>query len=1120
MVTTYTPSVSSGTVKPISFSTTSLNHNPFKVLATQQHSVSTSVVALNTTVNKLYKDVKTDISSDSVDKRQDDLGEEKWRDEQSTADAKVIKLLKEISDGLKKGSGLLPNLPIPRVPGLPRAPGRGLPKVSPKGALGVAGKALGVLGLGTAAYSAMNMSDNDLAEYGGSAGLGGRLVAFTRKFADTATFGLSEKLSSTINESIEGTNIGDNIGRSVAVMFSLFDKGAAETLKNDPVISGLKSSVSDLAGNISKSSSAILGTTTAFLANAAGTVGDKAKELWNNLTGSPTTPATPKAPGSLNKATPPVPPVPTSFIEKGVNAARNVGTAVTGAVGDKAKELWNNLTGSPTTPKAPASHAPTPKVTKPATPSASGAPGHVSDGMLNLKESIHTSGYQNNFNKNKKHIIEASKLTGVDAGLLTSIALSESGMNEKAGADSSSAKGLFQFTKDTWSETLQTYGKKYGFGPSTSVFNARANAILGAEYVKYNSGRLKKFGHAIDPANLYFAHFLGSTGGPKFLRFLKEKPNEHAYKSFADASNSNPNIFFVNENRSKPRTFKQIYDLMLNNKIKKHSYADAVTEVRKEAGGGKISTAVDSTPVAPPKPATPAASKAVASAAVASTSAPKPAPASGSAGPVVTSGLLKSATAINDATKSKIQSGKLKLVANVGKKNTTKTGYDGRKDYFSYSGSVTPRSTAIGNLDSTVRHNLNNLAYEYKQATGSTLNVTTGARTYAQQKHFWDLYQAGKGNPANRPGYSLHEYGLAVDISPAQVKKAESLGLLKKFGFYRPLPNHPKEQQHIQPTSVAASALSKAGDTQVAPPPVKAKTPSTSTPPPAPTTTAGKAVQVAKDVAKATGVTAVATAVTQKVDDVKTGVMEDASKPAEERSGNMVLAALKSLGIDGLEPAEGEEGSLLQHAAKVVTDLASLGVGVTKNVMSNMMDPTLNQREAIDPGVPAYLSPTKVAPVKTFDTVVKDVVNKYNPLKSKVTTTSPTSPPTVATVSNPVDTVTAITAPVVNSVMKAVDAPAVTSPQVKVESTSVAPTPAPVAVTSTSVNSEMELPSMKSPEVQQSDAKIPESTASKGNDSTAPTSNAGQNNSKVTDSKDDLMIKSGELLLFNLGVFA
>lgn len=1072
MVTTYTPSVSSGTVKPISFSATSLSHNPFKVLATQQQSVSTSIVALNTTVNKLYKDVKTDISSDSVDKRQDDLGEEKWRDKQSTADAKVIKLLKEISEGLKKGSGLLPNLPIPRVPGLPKVPGRGLPRVSPKGALGVAGKALGVLGLGTAAYSAMNMSDDDLAQYGGSAGLGGRLVAFTRKFADTATFGLSEKLSSTINESIEGTNIGDNIGRSVAVMFSLFDKGAAETLKNDPVISGLKSSVSDLAGNISKSSSAILGTTTAFLANAAGTVGDKAKELWNNLTGSPTTPATPKAPGSPNTSTPPIPPASTSFIEKGVNAARNVGTAVTGAV--------------------------------------SAGIGYGAS-FLN-KSSIDKSGFKSNFDRNKGHIVAASKATGVDAGLLTSISLSESGMNEKAGANSSSAKGLFQFTGGTWKAMLDKYGAKYGLGAGTSVFNARANALLGAEYVKYNSNVLKKQGLAVDPANLYFAHFLGEGGGPKFLKQMQKTPNRYAYQDFTAASNANKNIFFVKENRSNPRTYRQIYDLMVNNKIKKHSYEDAVNEVRAMSGV--------KAPPAPPKPATPAASAAVASAAVASTSAPKPAPASVSTGPVITSGLLKSSTAINDATKSKVQSGKLKLVANVGKMNTAKAGYDGRKDYFSYSGSVTPRSTAIGNLDSTVRHNLNNLAYEYKQTTGNTLNVTTGARTYAQQKHFWDLYQAGKGNPANRPGYSLHEYGLAVDISPAQAQKAESLGLLKKFGFYRPLPNHPKEQQHIQPTSVAASALGKAGDTQVAPPPVKAQTPSTSTPPSAPTTAAGKAVQVAKDVAKATGVTAVATAVTQKVDDVKTGVMEDASKPAEERSGNMVLAALKSLGIDGLEPAEGEEGSLLQHAAKVVTDLASLGVGVTKNVMSNMMDPTLNQREAIAPGVPAYLSPTKVAPVKTFDTVVKDVVNKYNPLKSKVTTTSPTSPPTVASVSNPVDTVTAITAPVVNSVMKAVDAPAVTSPQVKVESTSVAPTPSPVAVTSTSVNSEMELPSMKSPEVQQSDAKIPESTASKGNDSTAPTSNAGQNNSKVTDSKDDLMIKSGELLLFNLGVFA
>ena len=1074
MVTTFTPTVSSTTVKPVSFSATSLSHNPFKVLATQQQSVSTSVVALNTTVNKLYSDIKADISSDGVDKRQEDLGEEKWRDKQATADAKMIKLLKEISEGLKGGSSILPNLPFSRTPKLPGAPGRELPKVSPKGALGVAGKVLGVVGLGSAAYSAMNMSDNELTEYGGNAGISGRLLAFTRKFADTATFGLSEKLSSTINDSIEGTNISDNIGRSVATMFSLFDKGAADALKNDPVISGLKTSVSELAGSISKSSSAILGTTTAFLANAASTVGGGVKDLWNKFTGNDKAPAqgTPVSPNtttSVSQTAPPKSPANTttpqsgSFLSRAIDTASNVASSATSAV-----------------------------------------TGAIS-GLATSGKTIAQGGFSKNFNQNKQHIANAAKATGVDAGLLTTFAVMESGLKADAGATTSGAKGLFQFIPSTWAAMLKMHGSKYGLGPRTSVYDPRANSLMGAEYVKYNANVLKKQGLSVNPLHLYFTHFLGEGGGPKFLKQMMKTPNAIAANVFSKAAKANKNIFYTKTGQ--PRSFKQIYDYLHNNKYVANSFEDAMNEARSLAGQAvqKVG-AVGSAVVAAVTPSKPSVSQTAPPKSPASSVTPSPASTSVPTGKLVTSGLLKSSTAINDNTLSQVKSGKLRMVANVGKINTTKAGFDGRKEYFSYSGTVTPRSQAINNLDPTVRNNLNNLAFEYKQATGTTLNVTTAARTYAQQKHFWDLYQAGKGNPANRPGYSLHEYGLAVDISPAQAKKAEEMGLLKKFGFYRPLPSHPREKQHIQPLSVAALPLAKTGDTQVAPPPTKEP----ATPSDTSTSTLGK-------VAKATGVTAVATAVTQKIDDVKTGVMEDASKPAEERSGNMVLAALKSLGIDGLEPAEGEEGSLLQHAAKVVTDLASLGIGVTKNVMSNMMDPTLNQREAIAPGVPSYLSPTKVSPVKTFDTVVKDVVNKYNPIKPKVVTVTPETPKVADSVTS---NITSAVAPVVTSAVKSVDTPVVTTPQVKVEQTTSSPTPTPVAIQSSAINSEMELPSMKSPEVTSSDAKIPESKVSKGNESSTPTSNSGQNNSKVTADKDDLMIKSSEVLLFNLGVFA
>jgi LAS superfamily LD-carboxypeptidase LdcB len=50
------------------------------------------------------------------------------------------------------------------------------------------------------------------------------------------------------------------------------------------------------------------------------------------------------------------------------------------------------------------------------------------------------------------------------------------------------------------------------------------------------------------------------------------------------------------------------------------------------------------------------------------------------------------------------------------------------------------------------------------KAMGIDLMVNSAFRTMNEQTRLWNLFQAGTGNTAARPGYSNHQNGIAVDI--------------------------------------------------------------------------------------------------------------------------------------------------------------------------------------------------------------------------------------------------------------------------------------------------------------------------------------------------------------------
>lgn len=90
------------------------------------------------------------------------------------------------------------------------------------------------------------------------------------------------------------------------------------------------------------------------------------------------------------------------------------------------------------------------------------------------------------------------------------------------------------------------------------------------------------------------------------------------------------------------------------------------------------------------------------------------------------------------------------------------------------------------------------MAIEYNQRTGRKVAINSANRTYAKQAAIYKKYGPRRAAP---PGRSKHESGVAIDINSPDAEKMIQLGLLKKYGFYRPY--MPKETWHIEPVEAS-----------------------------------------------------------------------------------------------------------------------------------------------------------------------------------------------------------------------------------------------------------------------------------------------------------------------------
>lgn len=123
------------------------------------------------------------------------------------------------------------------------------------------------------------------------------------------------------------------------------------------------------------------------------------------------------------------------------------------------------------------------------------------------------------WNKHRNAITSAAHRTNQPVDALAAFASIETTMGL-----SKDRKGLFQFVDRTWRDQVKRNGKKYGIRIGTPQTNARANALMAAEYMRENREYLeRKLGRTVSLSEIYMAHMLGTYGAEKMLKASNTK---------------------------------------------------------------------------------------------------------------------------------------------------------------------------------------------------------------------------------------------------------------------------------------------------------------------------------------------------------------------------------------------------------------------------------------------------------------------------------------------------------------------------------------------------------------------------------------------------------------------
>lgn len=178
-------------------------------------------------------------------------------------------------------------------------------------------------------------------------------------------------------------------------------------------------------------------------------------------------------------------------------------------------------------------------------------------------------------------VANASAQTGIDFNYLMNQARIESSLDPNARAQTSTAAGLFQFTKQTWLATVKEHGAQHGLAWAADAisrapdgryavsdpslresvldlrFEPEAASNMAAELASDNHNYLAdRLGTKPQDVDLYLAHFLGAAGAARFLEAHQANPDAEAASLLPSAAAANRTIFYDRDGQ--PRSLDAI----------------------------------------------------------------------------------------------------------------------------------------------------------------------------------------------------------------------------------------------------------------------------------------------------------------------------------------------------------------------------------------------------------------------------------------------------------------------------------------------------------------------------------------------------------------------------------
>jgi hypothetical protein len=188
---------------------------------------------------------------------------------------------------------------------------------------------------------------------------------------------------------------------------------------------------------------------------------------------------------------------------------------------------------------------------------------------------------------------QAIEVTKLDPVLLLTIARAESRFDPSARNRRSSARGLLQFTRDTWLEAVRQFGPRHGLaGYANAILSKRGghlytarpatlrailrlrddaqlSAVMAAERIAQQRLALQQvLGQEASVTDLYLLHVLGQRGVTRFLTALRNNPELPSVTVVGASTQPNSGLFMRG---GCPLTVGQVYARISVQLLAKHA---------------------------------------------------------------------------------------------------------------------------------------------------------------------------------------------------------------------------------------------------------------------------------------------------------------------------------------------------------------------------------------------------------------------------------------------------------------------------------------------------------------------------------------------------------------------